>query len=138
MSCHVTFRFAFAAAFAAAVGASAGPLFVQEPAIPAGQALVYVFFPKLYFHTPDAEVFAGSEPVAVLSQGEYLPWFTAPGRIEFSTSRYSAPLTVEVEAGNAYFLKLSTHISRWIFELLPREQALREIGECQRADNPPR
>ena len=131
---RIAFWFTVVAVFAATDGATARPSFVEEPSIPTGKALVYIFLPKTYFHTPAAEVLAGNQPVTVLSQGEYVPYFTAPGNIEFSTRRYSSPLTVQVAAGNAYFLKLSTHISRWIFELLSREQALKEISDCRRAE----
>ena len=122
--------------FTVAVSAGAGPKFVEEPAIPEGKALVYVFCPKAYYSTQvQVDVLANNEPIAVLSQGCYFPFITAPGRIDFTGVQRSTHVTLDVEAGHEYFVRIGTGLKRWEFSLVQREQAMSEIPACRLPDS---
>ena len=119
------------------VPSGAGPKFVEEPGVPEGKALVYIYCPKAYYPQPvDATVVANEKRVAVLSQGLYYTYITAPGRIDFSTVERSTRVSLEVEAGHEYFLRIGSGIKRW--ELMPvhREKAMSEISACRLPDSP--
>lgn len=115
----------------AALAAAAGPKFAEEPGIPEGMALVYIYCPKPYYSSPvTASVLANETPVAVLAQGCYFPYITLPGSIEFCTVERSTHLLLEVEAGREYFVRIGTGLKRWEPALVSRERALPEITAC--------
>lgn len=76
----------------AALSAAAGPKFAEEPGIPEGKALIYIYFPTSYYPTQiSATVMANQQPVTFLKQGYYFPYITAPGSIDFWSSQSSEP-----------------------------------------------
>jgi hypothetical protein len=117
--------------------AAAGPKFVEEPGIPEGKALIYLYCPKAYYGSPvDVEVLANEEPVVVLKQGYYFPYITAPGRIDFAGVQRSTQVTLDAEAGHEYFVRIGTGIKRWEFMAVHREKAMSEITACRLPDSP--
>ena len=120
-----------------AVSAWAGPKFVEEPGIPEGKALVYIYCPKGYYIAKaDADVLANEEHVAVLSHGFYFPYITTPCTIDFSAVQRSTHLTLEVEAGHEYFVRIGSGMKRWELALVSRERAMSEITACRLPDPP--
>ena len=115
----------------------AGPKFVEESGIPEGKALVYIYCPKAFYSQPvEATVTANEQHVAVLAQGLYFPYITAPGRIDFSTVERSTRVTLEVEEGHEYFIRIGSGMKRWELMLVHREKAMSELSACRLPDSP--
>ena len=129
---HRVFSFTVIAIFYVAVSVGAGPKFVEEPGIPEGKALVYIYCQKAYLRSSvDADVLANEEHVGVLSQGTYFPYITKPGMINFAAVQRSTNVMLAVEAGHEYFIRIGTGTKRWEFAMVHREQAMGEITACE-------
>ena len=122
----------------AALSAAAGPKFSEEPGIPEGKALIYIYFPKSYYPTQiSATVMADQQPVTILEQGYYFPYIAAPGSIDFWATQSTEPSVkwiehalLDVEAGREYFLHVGADMLAIMLQVVPRERAMREITAC--------
>lgn len=64
--------------------ASLGPPFMEEPSIPEGKALVYIYRPSSFVGSAISYlVTANDMPVVTLYNGGYFPYFTDPQTIRF-------------------------------------------------------
>jgi len=128
----------------AALSAAAGPKFAEEPGIPEGKALIYIYFPPSYYPTQvAATVMANQQPVTTLKAGNYYPYITAPGSIDFWSSQssessvhYNYHVILDAEAGREYFLHLGADMFALMLQVVPRDRALQEITACCLPDPP--
>jgi hypothetical protein len=127
----------------AALSAAAGPKFAEEPGIPEGRALIYIYFPKGYYNTPViATVMSNQKPVAMLKQRCYFPYIAEPGSIDFWAVTYSTnsivPSThvkLDVEANREYFLYIAADMFALMLMVVTRERAMSEITACYLHDS---
>lgn len=86
-----------------------GPYFSPAEHLEPDQTIVYLYFPQQSGFSDHYTILANGTTVTRLDEGGYYPFRTSPGRITFSM--YGFPekrnLTVAVEPGNKYFLKVA-------------------------------
>jgi hypothetical protein len=112
----------------ASLSAADGPKFTEEPGIPEGKALIYIYFPKSYYPTRVvATVMANQEPVTTLKKGCYFPYIVAPGSIDFWATQSSEPsvqhithVMLDVEADREYFLHVGADMFAIMLQAVPR------------------
>ncbi len=112
--------------------AAHNPLFKQVENIPAGKAVIYIYYSgnskfPLCFK-------ANGEDIISLKKGTYYPYVTEAGVKEFTASFFgTATRVVDAQAGQTYYLKGS--IPRVFLEapslvLVSEEAGTREIATC--------
>lgn len=122
----------------ATLSAADGPKFTEEPGIPEGKALIYMYFPKSYYPTRVvATVMANQEPVTTLEKGCYFPYIVAPGSIDFWATQSSEPsvkyithVMLDVEADREYFLHVGADMFAIMLQVVSRERAMEAITAC--------
>jgi hypothetical protein len=110
-----------------------GPLFVEEPTIPDGQALVYIYRPyTLYGSAIKQVIMSNGGPVVKIAADGYYPYFSSPGILKFwvglDTSNW---ITVNAVADQKYYIRVNTGALSYTLTLVPPETAKAEIAKCK-------
>jgi hypothetical protein len=127
-----------AATLALAGCVSLGPPFTEEPSIPEGTALVYIYRPGNFVGSAVSYlVYANETPVVELYNGGYFPYFADPGAIRFwAKTESESSVTIEVAAGQRYFVKgtvgMGFFVGRPYLTFVPQESGQIEIMNCKR------
>ena len=122
----------------ASLSVADGPKFTEEPGIPEGKALVYIYFPVSYYPTRVvATVMANQKPVTTLEKGYYFPYIVEPGSIDFWATQSAEPSVqyishaiMDVEADREYFLHVGADMFAIMLHMVPRETAMQTITGC--------
>jgi hypothetical protein len=121
----------------------AGPAtgFVEEPNIPDGKALIYIYQPGNPVGFASAWtplLLAKDGPLGILPPRSYYSYLTDPGTIKFwLAASESRELKVEAVAGQIYYVKGRVAgngqgmMVELLLQLMPRETAIKEIVWCQ-------
>jgi hypothetical protein len=119
-------------------------VFVEEPNIPDGMALLYLYSIQPFPYTCQWVAYTRDGPIAWFANETYFPYYVTPGKIRFwaigtggdHSLHPQLMLSVEVEAveGQTYFLKgmlpTSYGPKTTFLSIIPREQARSEIIKC--------
>ncbi len=115
-----------------------GVSFVKESVVPKDKALVYFYRPNNFQGSAlDVTVKDNDKTAFKIKNGQYIKYFTEPGKHKFYTDTMAIdkPTEIELEVGQAYYIKTGLSVGMWTgtwaLNRVYESEALEELKSCK-------